>query len=165
MWLPVGSQDASALNHVAQFATAIVHEDQLVVADLADQLRHFLQPGMDHMKDTVQVFIALVKNGRADVGVQQVSGAGVVGATTQFWPSCEPLIPPCIQPFYNRWPLPALLHDASVSDRAIVCQRARSIAQQCIDYERMLHPDGENRVIGGGIDVVLVLPSAPPVLV
>ena len=84
MWLPVGNHHAPALEHVAQFAAGIVREDQLVVVDLADRLRQFLQPGMDHMSNTIQVFIALVKNGIADVGLQQVTGAEVVGTATKF---------------------------------------------------------------------------------
>jgi hypothetical protein len=155
MWLPVAGVARPATEHMEQFAAGITTEDRLIVPDLADQLRALMQPGMDHMNDTTQVFIALVKNGIADVGVQQVSGTGVVGASTRFIHSCEPLMPPSILPFYNSRPYAALLHDPTVASPTEVVRRARWIAQRCIAHERVLN-GGHNTAIGGAVDVVLV---------
>jgi hypothetical protein len=156
MWFPVDGAHASAMHHVTAFAARITSPDDLVVASLADQLRQLFQPGMDAMSNTIQVFIALVKDGKADVGLQQVSASTILGNPTQFRPGpFSFVIPRCLMDFFQAGPHLTAMHDPSVTDPLAVGGLARDAIQAGIDHERALNR-GPNRVIGGPVDVVLV---------
>jgi hypothetical protein len=156
MWIPVGGLGAPAITQLTHLAATITSPDELILAQIADRVRQFIEPGLEEMQNTTQVFIALMNDGRADVGVQQVSASTVTTAPTRFWHLFEPVVPPSVATFYNHGGLTAFLHDPTVTDPESVGQRARSVIQQCIDHERTVNPSGQNEVIGGAIDVVLV---------
>jgi hypothetical protein len=156
LWWPLASNHASAREHIIELAQRITSFHGLVVKDLADRIRRLVEPGMEHMKQKTQVYIALVKDGKADVGLQQVSVSTMTDDPTNFWETCEQLMPPSIRPFFERERMADLLHDPSVTAPEAVGQRARTLIQRCIDYERTMNPSGRNEVIGAGIDVVLV---------
>ncbi len=164
VWWPLASKQAPALEHIIEFAQRITSFRDLVVKDLADQIRMLVEPGMEHMKQKTQVFVALVKDGKARVGIQQVSVSTMTDDPTHFWDTCELLMPPSIRLFFERERMADLLHDPSLTVPEAVGERARTLIQRCIDHERTQNQSGRNEVIGGGIDVVLVTEAGASIL-
>jgi hypothetical protein len=164
LWWPLASKHASARQHIIDLAQQVNSIRDLVVKDLANQIRRLVEPGMQHMRQKTQVFIALVKGVKADVGIQQVSDSTMTDDPTHFCEACEQLMPPSIRPFFERERMSDLLHDPSIAAPEAVGERARTLIQRCIDHERTLNASGRNEVIGGGIDVVRVTEAGASIL-
>lgn len=143
--------------HLEEIARGITSAEDLLVEAIAERVRERFQPAMDLARDKVQVFIALVKDGKGDVGVQRVSDHWITDDVTRFIPGCRHYIMPCeLWDFYGRGDRLEAMHEATVTDPEQVARLTRGFVQECIDQERALNADGKNRVIGGDIDVVLV---------
>jgi hypothetical protein len=150
-------QYASAADHVAEFSGTITAVDQLVVADIARGLEARFQAAMTTEKDRLQLFIALVKDGKADVGVQIVSSPTITEDPTRFIPGDDYyVIPECIQEFCRKGPHLNAMRDQGLASPAEVGRLAREAIAAGILQEASLHGDGRNRVIGGRPNVVFV---------
>jgi hypothetical protein len=148
---------ASAADHVAEFARTITSVDQLVVADISRALEARFQAAMTREKDRLQLFIALVKDGRADVGVQIVSSPTITADPTRPIPGDDYyVIPESIQQFCRQGAHLNAMRDSGIASPAEVGRLAREAIAVGIVQEASLHPDGRNRVIGGRPDVVFV---------
>jgi hypothetical protein len=154
MYFHVGHHYEHATTHIQEFGDTITSPDELVVSEIADRLRLLLQPAMDLADDKVQVFIALVKDGKADVGAQWVSAAHIANDPTHFYPDCTRyLIPNHLHDFYQNGPHLTAMNNQSVTSLWEVGRLAREAVQAGIDQE---HNEGKHRTIGGPIDVVAV---------
>jgi hypothetical protein len=157
MRFAVRAQYAWATDHVARFARTITSPAQLVLQDIAEQLRVLFQPAMDLERDRMQIFIALMSDGKADVGVQRVTAASIDDDPTRFIPGCRHYImPEGLWTFYDQGNRLEVMHDPAVTDPRDVYRFARELIQAGINCEASWHADGKNRVIGGDIDIVLV---------
>jgi hypothetical protein len=156
-YLASTSSYAWAMDHVAEFAETINSVDALLVEDIAKQLETLFQPAMNMEKNKLQLFIGLVKNGKADVGVQIVCSPTITDDPTRFIPGDDYyVIPECIREFCRQGQHINAMRSPSVTSAAEVGQLAREAIEVGIVQEASLHPDGKNRVIGGRPDVVLV---------
>lgn len=166
MVFPVGSRYENATTHLKEIADTITSPSELVLSRIAERVRLLFQPSMDLERDKVQVFIALVKDGKSDVGVQRVSDARIPDDRTRFIPGCgHYIIPECLWDFYRKGSHLDAMNNQTVNEPREVGRLAREAIQAGIDQERALHEDGKNKVIGGDIDVVVVTATAPPLLV
>jgi hypothetical protein len=157
MSFSVGGRYEDATTHIREFADTITSPDELVVSDIADRLRVLFQPPMDAMIDQVQVFVALVKDGRADVGAQWVSAASITDDPTRFYPGLSRyLIPTHLHEYYHTSSHLDAMNDPAVTSLWEVGRLAREAVQAGIDQERR---EGKHTTIGGPVDVVaLTLP-------
>jgi hypothetical protein len=143
--------------HLEEIARGITSAEDLIAEAIAERVREQFQPAMDLARDKVQVFIALVKDGKADVGVQRVNDHRSTDDPTRFIPGCRHYIMPCeLWDFYGRGDRLEALHEAPVTDPEQVARLTRGFVQEGIDQECALNADGKNKAIGGDIDVVLV---------
>jgi hypothetical protein len=157
MIFPVEGRYEYVTAHLEELARTITSADQLIVTDIAAVVRARFQPAMDLERDKVQVFIALFKNGRADVGVQRVSDHRITDDPTRFVPGCRHYIMPGeLWDFYGQGARLEALHQATLADSQEVGCLTRRLMQEGIDHERTLHASGANKTIGGDLDVVLV---------
>jgi hypothetical protein len=148
---------ACATDHVAEFASTITSIDQLVVQDIAKLLEQRFQAAMTREKVRLQLFIALVKDGIVDVGVQIVSSLTIKEDPTELYHHDNYyVIPECIRDFCSRDPHIPAMRDPHVATPEEVGRLAREAIAAGIVQETTLHADGKNRVIGGRPDVVVV---------
>jgi hypothetical protein len=156
-YLASRSRYAWAMEHVADFAKTITSVDELLVEDIAKRLETLFQPAMTQERDRLQLFIGLAKNGKADVGVQIVSGQTIKDDPTRFIPGDDYyVIPECIQKFCRKGQHLNAMRNPSVTSAAEVGRLAREAIEAGIVQEAALRADGKNRVIGGRPDVVLI---------
>jgi hypothetical protein len=154
MYLPVNGRFEDATTHLHEFCDTITSPDELVVSDLAERLRVLFQPSMELEKDKVQVFIALVNDGEADVGAQWVSASHIMDDPTHFYPDCTRyLIPNHLHDFYRTGSHLNAMNESAITSLWEVGRLAREAVQAGIDQE---HNEGKHTTIGGPIDVVAV---------
>jgi hypothetical protein len=152
----LASRYASAADHIANVANTIT-ADQLIVRDIAKRLEDRFQAAMTMEKERLQLFIALVKDGTADVGVQIVSSPTITDDPTRFIPGDDYyVIPECIREFCRHGPHLNVMRETGVTSPAEVGLLAREAIEAGIVQEAALHADRKNRVIGGRPDVVFV---------
>lgn len=164
-YLASRSRYALAMVHVAEFAETITSVDELLVEEIARRLGILFQPAMTQEKNKLQLFIGLVKNGKADVGVQIVSSPTIRDDPTRLILGDDYyVIPECIQGFFRQGQHLNAMRNPSVTSAAEVGRLAREAIEAGIVQEASLHSDGKNRVIGGRPDVVLVAGDGTSVL-
>jgi len=156
VWVPIGGIWATTMKHVEDFAAGIKSTDELIVSDIADRLRTLFQPAMDAVANTMQIFIAVVKDGKAAVGIQEISARIIAARPTRFIDGCEQLIPELLLPYYDQQEFQDLLDDPDITDEKQIGRNARFAIERCIEHERSLHPDGKNEVTGGDVDVAII---------
>jgi hypothetical protein len=69
-WVPIGGIWPTTMRYVEDFAVAVKSTDEIIVSDIEDRLRMLFKPGMDAVGNTMQSFIAVVKDGKGAVGIQ-----------------------------------------------------------------------------------------------
>ena len=161
-WWPIGTPGRPATAHLQDFAATIRSMEELVVSDLAEKLRILVQPAMEHMQDKTTIYIALCKNGQPSLGIQQVSATRLTDDPTRFIPLCEPFMPPAIRAFFHQESLCSSVHDSSITKPDAVGESVRVVIQKCMDHEKSNNNNGQNRTIGGTIQVAIIEPSGPP---
>jgi hypothetical protein len=156
MAFSLGNRSEFSTTYLEEFACTITSTD-LVVRTIAERLRARFQPAMNLSQDSMHVFIALVKDGKADTGVQRVTALGC-GEPTAFIDDryYYYMTPGVLQQLFAKSSHLHTIHDAAVTDGREVGQRVRDAILATIAQERALEPDGKNKVIGGDPDVVLV---------
>jgi hypothetical protein len=163
MKLQMGIRYEYATTYLEEFAETITSTAELVVPEIAARLRALLQPAMGTEQEKIQIFVALVKDGAADVGVQRVSAATFEDDPTRFIPGVRHYIMAGDQwVFYGHGACLERLHDPAVATPLQVVRIARELMQAGIDFERDSHADAKSRTIGGDIDAIVIAPGACP---
>lgn len=144
---------APAREHLLDFANEIVSPDELDLTSIAKRLEQRISPGIEEKKGNAGVFIALVRNGEAAVGVQCFDYQNDRVKST-FYSQCRPWCPHEIEAAFDAtdW---AVLHDPTNTDPDSVADQARKLVQKGIDYDEKLH-GGRHESCGGKVDVVVV---------
>jgi hypothetical protein len=140
--------------HLLEFANEIVSPSELELAAIARRLEEQVLPGIEEAKLAAQIFIALVRNGKAAVGIQCFD-VELGQIRTTFHEKCLRILPPRIEPAYQKqdWDL---LHDRAISHPDAVVQQARLFADKGIAFDAKLN-SGQHKWCGGGVEVVLVI--------
>jgi hypothetical protein len=154
---------AWAMEHVAEFADTITSLNELVVREIAERLEKRFQDAMNVERNKMQIFIALVKDGKADLGAQWVSASTITDDPTWFYPDRSRYLIPChLHDFYGKGALLDAMNDQAVNVPQEVGRLAREAIQAGIEQERQ---EGKHTTIGGVPDVVVVTDATPPFLI
>jgi hypothetical protein len=163
MFFPVAGRHEHATTHLEEFARTIRSADELIVREIGERLRVTFQPSMDLAQDSMHVFIALVKDGRADTAALRVTGAKCSSPPMPLVTHPHyAYIPPILGEFYQQTLYLRAIHDPAAMDGREIGRRVGEAIDTGIIQERALDPDGNNKLIGGNPDVVLVTDAGPP---
>ena len=144
---------APATKHLLDFANEIVSADELDLTSIAKRLEQRMSPSIEEKKGNAGVFIALVRNGEAAVGVQCFAYLDDRVKCT-FYAESRRWLPGEIEAAFDAsdW---ELLHDPTNTDSDSVAEQARKLLQKGIDHDERLH-GGQHESCGGKVDVVIV---------
>jgi hypothetical protein len=157
-WLEIAGLGASTTNHLHSFSAQITSPAELNLSDIADRVQRRFLPGVENIRLATQIYVALVREGRAEIGVQLMQPGDAAGDRTKFYrctvADSRPLIPPAITDFC-RAQLPTM-HDRAIQDVQTVAAKTREVMNDCVAYERNSISGGTNKIIGGTIDIAAV---------
>jgi hypothetical protein len=156
-WVPAPSQRPRP---ITAFLQEVVDEidspDKLVLSAIANRVRAKLQPGYAEMQRDAVIAIALFRDGKADIGFQQVGSRArlYVGNRPPFLRGPSSLLTSFYCPKFGP-PRHELVHNSSLTDASKVVETVRKFVVDGIKYEQATLPT-ERRQCGEKVDVMLV---------
>jgi hypothetical protein len=151
--LLLNGRPAPATEHLLEFARRITSPNDLELRVIDRRLMELLSPGIEEKQGEARVYIALVRNGRADLGFRNFSfQAGRL--TSAFFEECRHFCPSQLETAFqpSDW---ESFHDERVADGRVVIDQARRLVEQGISFDRALH-NGVPGSCDGPAEVVLV---------
>jgi hypothetical protein len=154
-WVPRPAQRARPITaFLEEVAGEIDSPTQLDLSAIANRVKAKLQPGYEEMQRDAVVAIALIQDGKAEIGFQQIGSQTrlLMGNRTPFLPSSS------LASFYSPTYGPsryALLHNRCMTDASKVVETVRQFVADGIRYEQATVP-AARRQCGDKVDVMLV---------
>lgn len=151
-------------SYLKKFAETIKVEEELIVSELADKLTRLFQEAMNREKSSIQIFIALVKNGQADIGVQVICDEKSSSDKTNFFHRYYQVIPEHLSPYKDKASYFNRIDDPQLSNQSQVVHRLKELIEECIKEEQTFVTENRPPVIGGNINIVVVAPSGAKII-
>jgi hypothetical protein len=156
-WVPAPARRGRPITaFLEEVADEIASPDGLVFSAIANRVKAKLQPGYDEMQRDVVIAIALFRDGKAEVGFQQVGSRArlFMGNRPPFLRGSTSLLSSFYLPKYGP-PRHELVHNSSMTDATEVVETVRKFVADGIRYEQATVP-AERRQCGGKVDVMLI---------